>query len=88
MGEQNMVKRRSWEDFRSNGLLWLINSILHIFGWAICFEYNDEDPTELLEVYPARVKYRGFSEECNDRGYKNISRYMKYNSANLYEECE
>ena len=52
-----MVIKKSWEEFRSTGLLWWINMILHTFGWAICYEFDDG---KIVEAYPARVKYRGF----------------------------
>ena len=48
-----MVTKKSWEEFRSTGLLWWINMILHTFGWAICYEFDDG---KIVEVYPARVK--------------------------------
>lgn len=35
-----MITEKSWDEFKKNGLLLFINQILHIFGWAICFEYD------------------------------------------------
>lgn len=50
-----MVEEKSWEEFRESGLLWLINTTLHVFGWAIVFEiYKIGDDTN-TRVYPARV---------------------------------
>lgn len=69
-----MVKRKSWKEFKDNGLLWWINTILHTFGWAIVFDV-EEDGT-ISEVYPARVKFRGFSEDVNTEGYKKVSKYL------------
>lgn len=79
-----MVNKKTWEEFKESGLLWFINTILHTFGWAICFEYNKDKG--ITEIYPARVKFRGFSEELNTKGYKNISKYMKDNANKLFEE--
>ena len=53
-----MITEKTWEEFKSCGLLLFINQILHIFGWAICFEY-DETQEKIIKVYPARVKFRG-----------------------------
>lgn len=48
--------------------------ILHTFGWAICVVVDEEG---IVDVYPARVKYRGFSEKINTDGYIKVSKYMK-----------
>jgi hypothetical protein len=69
-----MVKRKSWKEFKDSGLLWWINTILHTFGWAIVF--NVEEDGTISEVYPARVKFRGFSEDVNTEGYKKVSKYL------------
>lgn len=79
-----MVEKKTWEEFIQNGLLWWINMILNTMGWAIvCEKENDE----VVNVYPARVKYRGFSESSNTKGYINISNYMKENADKLLEEA-
>ena len=79
-----MIKKKTWEDFRNSGLLWFINSILHVFGWSIVVTM---DKDEVLDVYPARVKFRGFPEESNTNGYKNISNYLKENIDEISKEA-
>ena len=37
-----MFDKKSWDEFRKSGMLWFINRSLHIFGWAILCEYDDE----------------------------------------------
>lgn len=54
-----MVNRKSWEEFRNSGFLWWVNMVLHTFGWAICVSMEDG---KVKDVYPARVKFRGFAE--------------------------
>ncbi|WP_288682243.1 hypothetical protein [uncultured Eubacterium sp.] len=81
-----MIKKKSWKEFKDSGLLWWINMILHIFGWAIVLELDDNG--EVVETYPARVKFRGFAEENNTDGYINVSKYMKNNASELLEEAE
>ncbi len=66
-------------------MLWMINTTLHLFGWSIVIEYNGHG--EVIRAYPARVKYRGFSEKTNTWGYKKISEYMVENSVKLAEEA-
>lgn len=78
-----MVDKKTWEEFRESKLLWFINTILHTFGWAICVEI---DNNVITDVYPARVKYRGFSEKINTEGYIGLSEYMKENSEELLKE--
>ena len=80
-----MIKKISWNEFRNSGMLWMANMILHIFGLAIVYEIEDG---KITEVYPARVKYRGFSEKDNSNGYKKISEYMRDNAVTLMEEAD
>lgn len=75
--------RKSWEEFRNTGLLFYINQILHAFGWAIVFEMENG---KIIDIYPARVKFRGFTEEAQNKNYKKISVYMKENSEELLKE--
>lgn len=81
----NSVDEKNWEEFRNTGLLWFINSILHLFGWAICYEY---DNGKLLRCYPARVRFRGFDEKSNSEGYVKVSEYLRDNIDNLTEEAK
>jgi hypothetical protein len=80
-----MVKRKTWNEFRDTGLLWWINMVLHTFGWAIVFEMKAD---QVGDVYPARVKYRGFNEKSNDEGYIKVSNYLAENAAELQKEAE
>lgn len=80
-----MVNRISWKKFRDSGMLWWINMILHTFGLAIVLDIEDE---EVKDVYPARVKYRGFEEKSNEKGYAKVSKYLNDNSDELLKEAE
>ena len=75
-----MVDKKSWEEFRDTGLVLIINQILHIFGWAIVFEVENN---EVKNVYPARVKFRGFDNDSTDESYKKVSEYLKRNIKEL-----
>lgn len=80
-----MINKKSWKEFRESGLLWFTNMILHTFGWAIILEVTDG---KLMDVYPARVKYRGFSEQINTDGYKNVEKYFVENGKEILKESE
>ena len=80
-----MFKRKSWEEFRQTGLLWFTNSILHAFGWALVYEYDEQN---LLAVYPARTTYRGFDVSTNDTGYRNIAAYLVKHAEILDREAK
>ena len=67
-------------------MLWFINTILHAFGWVICIEVDDDG--NITTGYPTRVKFRGFSEESNTKGYINVSKYMVENAETLLKEAE
>jgi hypothetical protein len=75
-----LVNRKTGKEFRETGLLWFINTILHMFGWAICWDLDTD------EIYPARVKFRGFDEENNTNGYQNVSKYLKENIDEILKE--
>ena len=79
-----MIEKKSWEEFRTTGLLWFVNMILHLFGYAICCEVEKEKVTD---VYPARVKFRGFGETYNTEGYQKVSEYLKNNIETLTKEA-
>lgn len=80
-----MVQKKSWIEFRDSKMLWFINMILHAFGWAIVIEYLQGN---VVDVYPARVKYRGFTEEMNTAGYIGISKYLVENAEELLKEAK
>lgn len=80
-----MIKKKTWKEFRKTGLLWFVNVIIHVFGWAIVVEVEDG---KIIDSYPARVKFRGFDEASNTIGYKNVSEYMKENASELLEEAK
>lgn len=81
-----MITKKTWKEFKDSGLLWWINMILHTFGWAIVFSVEEDG--EIKDIYPARVKFRGFDEKSNTKGYINVSRYMKDNSNELFKESK
>ena len=93
----DMVAKKSWSDFRDTGLLALVNLFLHIFGWSLVYEFDEEDihdetgevreNAEPVVVYPARVKFRGMHEPSQDRAYRKISQFMKENAETLLEEA-
>lgn len=83
----NSDSKEKWKEFRGTGLLWFINTILHTFGYAIKYKV-DKETGELLDVYPDRVKFRGFPEESNTKGYIKVSQYMKDNADELLKEAK
>ena len=59
--------------------------MLHTFGYALI--YNFDDDGNVLEVYPARTKSRGFGDKQIEEGYKKISKYIKDNAEELEKEA-
>lgn len=82
---KSMIDRRSWKEFQDAQLLWWINRILHTFGWAIVFEVKEDG--SISEVYPARVRFRGFSEECENSGFIGLTKHLGETIADLEEEA-
>jgi hypothetical protein len=77
-----LIEKRSWDDFRDTGLLWFINTTLHLFGWALVYD------VESKSMYPARCRFRGFSEEINSEGYADLSQYIRENADELARESK
>ena len=82
----NIQEEKAWEDFRETGLLWFINTILHVFGWAIVVYKNNKG--DIYKVKPTRVTWRGFSEESNEKGYKNVTKFLSENIEDLLKEVD
>jgi len=80
-----MVTKKGWSEFRSTGLVLIINQILHVFGWALVFEIENN---EIKNVYPARVKFRGFGNNSTSEAYKKLSKYMVENAEELNKEAQ
>ncbi len=81
-----MVDEKTWEEFRKTGLVLIINQILHIFGWAIVFDVGDDGTVK--NVFPARVKFRGFDNNSVEESYRKVSKYMVENAEKLLEEAK
>ena len=84
--ELSMLKKKDWNEFRNTGLLLFINQILHVFGWAIVFDFEEDG--SLKEVYPARTKFRGFDGDSVSESYLKIGKYLAENADELYEEAK
>ena len=79
------MNKKDWKVFRETGLVLIVNQFLHIFGWCICFEYEDED---IISVYPARTRFRGFDEEDTSEAYRKVSDFMLKNAKDLKKEAD
>ena len=84
MSDKTTVREKSWNEFRNSGMLWMANTILQVFGWSVVVE---EDNGNITSVYPARVKYRGFTHEINTKGYIKTANYMKENAEEILKEA-
>jgi len=80
--EGEFVKEISGEEFRDSGALWFVNSILHLFGMAITWDKEKD------ELKASVCKFRGFTEDINDKGYKKLSNYLKDNIVEIEKDCD
>ena len=69
-----MIERKSWDEFRNAKLLWWVNRSLHLFGWSIVVEADESG--KVVEVYPAKVDFTGFSEEDEREGFLGLIEYL------------
>ena len=72
------MTKSSWNEFQNSGLLLFINQMLHLFGWAIVFE-QDQETKEITNVYPAKVKWKGFSNTDVYESYAKITKHLSDN---------
>ena len=84
--DDNLAQPKSWDEFRDTGLLWFINTILNVFGWGIYIGVDDDG--NIVEVFPARCKFRGFESEINDEGYFMVTDYLKNNIDEIHKDFE
>lgn len=82
---QNNIEKKTWEEFRATGLFLFINSILQAFGWVILVEIENG---KVVNAYPARTKFRGFSERATDDSHTKIAKYLAENAPNFPKEIE
>ena len=80
-----MVTKKSWAEFREAGLLWFVNRLLHLLGWAIVLDVDDNG--QVTAVYPARVRFRGFGEDIEAEGFTKLTEHIKENIGDLAEEA-
>lgn len=89
--EKNLEKR-SWDEFRKTGLFMFVNTILHAFGWALCVEVENYkelgDDAPVTSCSPARVKFRGFSEDDQTQMHERIAAYLEDAAPNFKEEIK
>lgn len=81
-----MVNKKDWTEFRESGMLWFANRILHMFGWAIILDIEDDG--SVSAAYPARVNFRGFSEEVETENFIKVSKFMETNAPVLLKEAQ
>ena len=84
------MTKKTWKEFRDSGLLWWVNRTLHLFGWAIVCqgEHKDGEDSEFViaEVYPARVPFRGFTQDMETNGFKKLTNYINDNFKTISQE--
>lgn len=80
--DDEMIREITGKEFRESGALWFVNSTLHLFGMAITWNPDTD------ELKANICKFRGFDENSNDIGYKNLSRYLKESIIDLEKECD
>lgn len=85
--ETPTVTEASWEEFREAGLLWWINRGLHLFGWAIVVDVDQNDASKVLRVYPARCTFRGFAGESEERGFRKLTKHISDEMPRLFRDA-
>ncbi len=74
---------KSWKEFRDSGALFAANTFLHFFGWCITVEMQSD---EIINVYPTRTKFRGWSAASNDSGFQKLHAFLRDNIAEIHAD--
>lgn len=80
------LQKRTWQEFKDIGLLWWINRALHLFGWVIVCELDEN--SVLVSAYPARTTWRGFERADEEKGFRALSQYLEENVKEINEEAK
>lgn len=84
--ENKEMDEQEVKEFRESGMLWYINIIIHAFGWCLFqTEITDKDGDPIKVLLPARTKFRGFSQDSNDKDYRKFAEYLVKNANTIYE---
>jgi hypothetical protein len=83
---KNPIVEKTWDEFHNTGLLFLVNSVLHVFGWAIAIARNDQG--EAVKIFPARTVFRGFSDNVVTQSHIKLADYIKSNGAEIREDFD
>ena len=83
VSSENNLELSAWAKFHSSGMVWFVNRVLQVFGWAIHIKVDDSN--RVIGAYPAKVKCAGFSEEKDKAELGKISKYLSDNANELYE---
>jgi len=81
-----MLEERSIDEFRETGLLLLTNQFLHIFGWALAVDIDDDG--KATKLYPTHCKFRGFDHNKAGEAYKKITLHLKERMPDLLKDIE
>jgi hypothetical protein len=76
-----MNTEKTWAEFKKAGMLWWVNRVLHLLGWVLILE--EDENGEVRRVYPAHTKFRGFSEETEDEGFRAVTADLAARSEEL-----
>lgn len=89
---EKTVEKSDWNTFRKTGLFMFVNTILHVFGWALVGEVENYkelgDEAPVTACYPARVKFRGFAEDDQTEMHERIANYLAETAPNFPEEIK
>lgn len=75
--EKSTIEKKTWKEFKDSKLLWWVNRSLHLFGWSIVLEVDND--RNITAAYPAKVTFRGFSQETESKNFIELSNYLKEN---------
>jgi hypothetical protein len=86
MDKKHPYEREDLRTFIDTGLLWFVNRLLHMFGYALC--YDEDEAGNLSELYVSRTIFRGFEPDAENEGYAQVAQFLRDKAAELYEQAD
>jgi len=84
--DDDVIEERSIEEFRETGLLLLTNQFLHIFGWALTVDIDEDG--KVTKFYPAYCKFRGFDSDLTSKAYEKVTKHLEKRMPELLRDVK
>ena len=77
------------EFYNNTGLLYFVNTFLHIFGWVLVYNTWNGKGEKFDSFFTIKkTHWRGFDPGISDESYRKVTHYMAKESGNLVKDLD